>query len=146
MERMDEKWQVIYSDKLWRTDETDAASPHGTLDHSSCSKIKDVFFVYLYISLMRYATATWMEWDQFMSSVWRVVSIDFFPLIYVPLQKTFYRFRKSNRSSKPLYPDKCFTSFAAGVSKWNCNKMTNMFSNRFLEYSLLPLDKQIALP
>lgn len=60
--------------------------------------------------------------------------------------KTFYRFRKSNRSSKPLYPYQCFTCFAAGVSKWNCNKIINMFSNRFLEYSLLPLDKQIFLP
>lgn len=82
--------------QVWWTDETVAMSPHGTLEHSSRSKIKDVFFVYLCISLMRYETAMWMEWDQFTSSVWRVVSIDFFPLFYVPLQETFYRFRESN--------------------------------------------------
>lgn len=79
------RWKMNFYSKLWWTDETDAMSLHGTLEHSSRSKIKDVFFVYLCISLMRYETAMWMEWDQFTSSVWRVVSVDFSPY-FIPLQ------------------------------------------------------------
>lgn len=59
------------------------------LNHSSHSKIKDVF-VYLCISLIRYETATWMEWDHFTSSLWRVVSIDFFFLYFMCLSKILF--------------------------------------------------------